>query len=251
MKQGPQDSAIWPERFSPFTVSHAIVLVLFSVCTGLICSSLASRSDPVRRRAEIALGGIFLAISSAYGVWWLLPGNLDISRSLPLHVCDILSFIAPLALLTRNRRMTHIVLFCGLAFCTQAFIKPLSGPGPASPDKWPQFWGFWLTHCLIVFTSIYALWIWQIRPNTRDLWFVSRVMYVYVLAAFVLDAFFGWNYAYVGRGTQTGETLADGLGPWPIRVLWIAIAGQIALTLVLLTRLLPAPRERESLDSPA
>lgn len=247
----PSQCPAWEHSFAPFSPTHAAALGAFLILTISACILASKQAEPKLRRLERTLGWTFLAIAILYLAWWLLPRNFDLQRSLPLHICDVLSFVAPFALLFQRRAITTIIVFWGLGFCTQAFVKPLMGPGPVHPEKWPQFWGFWLTHASIVFTAIYQIWVRGYRPTWKDFWFASWVAYLYVGSAFVLDAFFDLNYVYVGRGTLSGETFADDLGPWPLRVVWIALVGQAILAFVLLLRLLPASRSRSSLDSRA
>lgn len=235
----------------PFSITHGAAVGFFLILTVAASTWASKQTEPRLRRFERLLGTAFLVIAALYLAWWLLPRNFDLQRSLPLHICDVLSFVAPLALLFQRRSLTTIIVFWGLGFCTQAFVKPLMGPGPFHPEKWAQFWGFWLTHASVVFTATYQIWVRGYRPTWKDFWFASWVAYLYVGSAFVLDAWFDLNYVYVGRGTRSGETFADALGPWPLRVLWIALVGQAILTIVMLLRLLPASQGRSSLDSGA
>lgn len=239
----------WAERFVPFSATHGIVTAAFVVLTIAICQSVAKLPLSPRRTFEIFAGTWAFGFACLYAAWWLFPNNFDINRSLPLHVCDLMSFLSPFSLLSGLRRYASLAVFFGLAFCTQAFVKPLAGPGPFHLAKWAEFWGFWITHAIVVFVAIYWIWVRGMRPKWSDYRYASIVAWIYVAVIFLFDAISGLNYGYVGRGTPTGETFADALGAWPLRVLWIALIGQIALTAIMLLRLLPGGESRTSLDS--
>ncbi|MFO0861916.1 MAG: TIGR02206 family membrane protein [Phycisphaerales bacterium] len=238
----------WTVHFTPYSATHLIVLVVFACWTVGVCFTASRLRPGEKSRMDRVIATVGLAISGLYGLWWLLPGHFDIERSLPLHVCDVMSFVSPLSLLVRSRALRAIAVFLGLAFCTQAFIKPLSGAGPMHPQMWGQFWGFWLTHGLVVFIAIYWVWAHGFRPTMRDLRVASAAAWVYVIGVFLLDAAFHLNYGYVGRGTATGETMADQLGPWPLRVVWITLIAQGGLIGVMLLRLIPGGERRSEVS---
>ncbi|MGH7242038.1 MAG: TIGR02206 family membrane protein [Phycisphaerales bacterium] len=241
----------WAERFVPFSATHGVVTAAFVVATIALCTSVSKLPVSPRRTFEIFVGTWAFGLAFLYAAWWLFPKNFDINRSLPLHVCDVMSFLSPISLLSGRRRYAAFAVFFGFAFCTQAFVKPLAGPGPFHLAKWAQFWGFWTTHMIVVFTAVYWVWVRGFRPRWSDYRLVSIVAWVYVGVIFVFDAATGLNYVYVGRGSVTGETFADVLGPWPLRVVWIALIGQAALTALILLRFVPGGEPRPSIDSRA
>ncbi|MBL8874296.1 MAG: TIGR02206 family membrane protein [Phycisphaerae bacterium] len=236
----------WADRFVPFSATHGIVTLAFLVGTIALCHSLSELRDSPRRSFELFAGMWGFGFAALYAAWWMFPKNFDVNRSLPLHVCDVMSFLSPISLLSGRRRYTTFAVFFGLAFCTQAFVRPLAGPGPLHLAKWAQFWGFWITHAVVVFVAVYWVWVRGYRPRWSDFKLASIVAWVYVGIIFVFDAATGLNYVYVGRGTPTGETFADDLGPWPLRALWIALIGQAALLAVMLLRLLPGGEKRRT-----
>lgn len=241
----------WCERFVPFSATHGVVTLTFLVGTIALCRSVSRLPFSPRRTFELFFGLWGMGFAFLYAAWWLFPRNFDINRSLPLHVCDVMSFLSPLSLLSGRRRYVALAVFFGLAFCTQAFIRPLAGPGPLHLAKWVEFWGFWITHAMVVFVAIYWVWVHGFRPRWTDYRLVTMVAWIYVTAIFLFDAATGLNYVYVGRGTPTGETFADELGPWPLRVVWMALIGQAALTALMLLRFLPGGEPEPPINSRA
>ncbi len=229
------------QRFEPYSATHGFMIGLFAVSVAVACGAGLMLAPGARRRFEVVLGGFMLAIGVWYQLWWWLPEHFDIQRSLPLHVCDVMSIVAPLGLLLGGRLFRSLTVLWGLAFCTQAFIKPLAGFGPGHV----QFWGFWLSHGIVVLTALYLITVRGYRPAWRDYGLVSIIAYSYFAILFIIDWKFGLNYGYVGRGSVTGETFADRLGSWPLRVVWIALIGQTMLTAVMVVKWLPRKDRRD------
>jgi uncharacterized membrane protein YwaF len=53
------------------------------------------------------------------------------------------------------------------------------------------------------------------------------VTVVWTAGVFVLNLMIGSNYGYVGRGEPGALTIVDALGPWPLRVVWMSVAGTV------------------------
>ena len=132
--------------------------------------------------------------------------------------------------------------FWGLALGSQAVITPDLVGGPASL----AFWWFWLYHLFVVGAGVYVVAVHGFRPTWKDLRFAIAMGVLYVAAMFTIDAIFGVNYGYVGNVTPSRPTLLDVLGPWPLRVVFMALLGAGAMTLLWLPWRLAATRLRRS-----
>ncbi|MBX3359058.1 MAG: TIGR02206 family membrane protein [Phycisphaeraceae bacterium] len=186
-------------------------------------SARPERADPPGR----LLGALALAYWIALIAWWLIPSRFDPSRSLPLHYCDVAGLVAAAALLTGRRWVTSLLYFWAIPLCTQAFVTPVVRLGPA----FAEFWIFWESHTLIVGSAVYAVVVRGFRPEFRDLRTAWLISVAYAAAIFTLDAFTGWNYAYLGPGAEGAGTLVDVLGPWPARAAVIVLIASAAMVL--------------------
>jgi uncharacterized membrane protein YwaF len=54
-----------------------------------------------------------------------------------------------------------------------------------------------------------------------------------------LDAITGWNYGFVGPSLPTQKNILDFLGPYPLRLLWMALIGAFLFTLLMIPWLRP------------
>ncbi len=222
-------SLAWLDAFEPFGAVHAVV-VLGAVAL-VVGSCVLGRRWRRRGQAsrEIRLRGAWVGFTMGWQafatLWYLLNG--DLSVSLPLHVCDLAAWIAPLALWLQKRPLRALLYFWAIALSTQAFFTPVLGEGVGRL----QFWFFWVGHLQIVGSAIYDAAVLGFRPRLRDLVFAAGALLVYGLAMFGLNIALGTNYGYVGDSDPSRPTVIDHLGPWPGRV--FALYGLSVLAMAL------------------
>ncbi len=154
-------------------------------------------------------------------IWWFLPSNFDLYESLPFHLCDIAAWIAPFALVFQNRLLRALLFFWGLGLSTQAFVSPVVADGVDSVE----FWLFWVGHTQIVGSALYDTAVLAFRPRRRDFFVASGVSIAIAGLMMVFNVVFDVNYWFVGNASPSAPTVVDFLGPWPLRVVWMACLG--------------------------
>ncbi len=110
-------------------------------------NGLPTLDGPAKERQLCSAWAGFIICSNLWAlVYWLQPAHYDITKSLPLHMCDIAGLLAPLLFLTHWRPIRSMMYFWGIGLSTQAFITPtlLEGIGEQ------RYWLFWLNHLAIV-----------------------------------------------------------------------------------------------------
>lgn len=229
-----KDNDSWLHHFHPYTMTHLCVVLAFALLATVMIAM--RRSDgvatvpPRRRIMDKSLGWIGLGAALFVQATTLWPSRFDYRTALPLHVCDIVMFVAPAALIWRWRRFRAIAYFWGLGVSSLSFVWPDLRFGPGDF----QFWVFWAGHVTIVGTALYDITARGFRPNWRDWRFAAWAGLVYVAVMFPLDALLHLNYGYVGRTYVGQESPLDLLGPWPWRVpLMVLMANVVMLLLVL------------------
>jgi hypothetical integral membrane protein (TIGR02206 family) len=227
-------NAGWPHNFHPYSVTHLCVVAAFAA---MVSAMIAMRrqeavaDDPPKRRLmDKSVGWMGLAAATFVQGATLWPTRFFYQTALPLHICDIVMFVAPLALLLRWRKLRSIAYFWGLGLSSLSFIWPDLHFGPVDF----QFWVFWAGHATIVGTALYDVTGRGFRPTWVDwrtaVWFGI----VYAAVIFPFDAIFHLNYGYIGRTYLGQMTPFDLLGPWPWRVpamVLLAIAVMMMLLL--------------------
>jgi len=229
-----RDSVSWIHHFEPYTATHLWVIVSFLAMVSAMV--LLRRGDdiatqpPRRRLMDRLIGWIFLAGALFVQVVTLWPSRFDHWSSLPLHICDIAMFVAPLALLLGWRGLRAIGYFWGLGLSSLSFIFPDLHFGPGDF----QFWVFWTAHAIIVASALYDITARGFRPRWRDWLFVAGLSILYVCIIFPLDVLFHLNYGYIGQTYKNQHSPADSLGPWPWRVPLMVGLALLAMLLLLL-----------------
>lgn len=191
----------------------------------------AWRGTARERRLRIGWCASVFTLQGVGIIYWLAPRNFELDVSLPLHVCDLVAWIGPLALLTQNRTLRALTYFWGLGLSSQAFLTPVLEEGAGTF----RFWLFWLGHTQIIGCALYDVAALGYRPRWRDFVIVTIAGVVYIGAMLAINLPFGLNYGYVGRTTPDAPTLVDVFGPWPWRigVMWlIGEAGMAAMWLI-------------------
>ena len=214
----------WTTEFSPFGLTHALAASIGSlIVAAWVVLGLKLRGTTGESKVRAFGAGAILTHQVLMQIYWLAPQNFDWKGSLPLHVCDIGAWLTPLSLLAPWRRLRIIIIFWGLGLTTQAFITPTVTGSPADM----QFWFYWLSHLAIIAGAVYHLAVDRIRPTFAEAWFAVIATLGYILCIAAVNYFMNWTYAFVGPSDPASntKTLADKLGPYPLRILWIILTG--------------------------
>ncbi|HEY1922754.1 MAG TPA: TIGR02206 family membrane protein [Tepidisphaeraceae bacterium] len=221
-------------HFKPYTATHLFVVLSFVI---FVLSMVATRRcdavadvQPHRRLMDKIIGWVGLGAALFVQTAALWPSRFDYQTALPLHICDIVMFVAPLALLLRWRLFRSIAYFWGLGLSSLSFIYPDLQFGPGDF----QFWVFWAGHATIVGTALYDITARGFRPNWRDWRLAVGWSLIYVAIIFPIDAIFRLDYGYIGKGINGRQPLSSFLGPWPWRVGLMVVMGITVMFLLLL-----------------
>lgn len=218
------------QAFQPWSGTHAAVVVVFFAGTAFLVSwrrrSGGDGSRPLDRGLAIGAAVLWLVVNG----WQMLPGRFTAAQSIPLHLCDLTLLAVPLALGAGFWWARAILYFWGLGLSSQGFFTPDLQDGPARAG----FWFFWLSHAAVVGGAVYDLAGRGYRPTWRDCGFALLAGFGYAAVVLPLDVLKGYNYGYLGE-TPPGQqpTLIDKLGPWPGRVVLIALLVSAAMALLM------------------
>jgi hypothetical integral membrane protein (TIGR02206 family) len=180
----------------------------------------AARGDTttLRRLRHIAGYGGLVAwlVNTGY---WFLPDRFAWGTSLPLHFCNLANLIGAAAVLGPWRFWKAILYFWACTLCIWAFLTPALYGGYATVE----FWVFWGYHLFIPLAVVEVLVVQRFRPDLTDLRHAWWFTLVFLLLLLIPDNLCGWNYGFVGPSVPTAPTVIDLLGPYPWRLLWMAL----------------------------
>jgi hypothetical integral membrane protein (TIGR02206 family) len=216
------------ESFRAFTPMHAAVLLgAITVLTPVVVAGRRWASlQPARERRLRIAGALGIAAAQIVNiVYWLGPERLDPAVSLPLHVCDLIPWVAVAALLLpaeRGRWTRSLTYFWGLGLSSWGFFWPVLETGPATF----RFWLFWLVHLQVVGAAIYLVAATPWRPRPRDLAVAIAAAAAYAAALTPVNLALQADYGYVGPG----DGPASILGPWPWRMPLLLLGEAVIFT---------------------
>ena len=210
-----------------------ITCLLVSAVLALLIAWLGRKWDPEsaaskRLRWIVVAGSVLSWVGNS--IWFLLPQNLILEESLPLHFCNFTNLIAAVAIAKRYRFFQAVLYFWTFALSIWAFLTPTLMHGPASVE----FWAFWIYHFFILAAVAFVLMADKFRPVWRDFRRTLAFTTVCMKALFVLDRITGWNYGFVGPSDPQQPTLIDYLGDYPIRIVWMWMLGTTLFALLML-----------------
>ncbi|MCB9882698.1 MAG: TIGR02206 family membrane protein [Planctomycetes bacterium] len=208
------------DTFASFSLTH-LVAVFVSVTGWILVSRWMRTSRDTeyetrdRRRLIVWIAGPCLA-GTAY---WMWEHGAEPSFALPLHLCDLAWMIGCVSLLVRNPLPRDLIYYWGFGLSAQAFVTPTLQEGPADY----HFWLFWFVHWSIVLVAIVNVAALGYRPSWRGL--KHTVIATLMLFAVVtpLNLALGSNYWFTGQTQPDNPTVIDGLGPYPLRLVWMVL----------------------------
>lgn len=211
--------ATWLTEFRPFSAAHGAVFVTaaLSMAAAATLGRRWRREGREAREWRLRLGWSLSIIAfQIYGIaWYAAPVRFAWDKSLPLHICDLVVWIAPLALLTQWRLARTVLYFWGVGLSTQAFFTPVLTAGAGSPE----FWIFWVGHTQIVGSAIYDAVALGYRPRLRDVRDAFLFSLGYLALITPVNVACEWNYGYVGPSKPDAPTMIDKMGDWPLRLI--------------------------------
>lgn len=217
------------DNFRPFTLTHLLMLAAI-VAVAWVFIALARQRPRSAGSLERALGIANLVMWLLAHGWWLLPPRLDPATTLPLHLCHLTAVIASAVLLTRWHWPRVLLYFWGFGLSTQALLTPALTESPSS--IW--FWAFWAQHGFVIAVALYDVAVRAFRPQWRDFGLACRAAFLYALAMMPINLHLGANYGFVGNSRPATPSIIDLIGPWPERLVIMALLVAAAFALLML-----------------
>lgn len=208
---------------------HILTVAIFAAAVAAMCwVGLRLGDGAARRNYERGLAAAVWLLWFGYQGYDIATLGFDVRYALPLQMSDVTAAVAGLVFFRPHRGLQALAYFFGLALGTQAVFTPDLTAGPETVS----FWAFWLYHVFVVGAGVYVVVVQEFRPRWRDLRLALVTGLLYVTVVFAIDAIFGLNYGYLGRGTPSRPTLLDFLGPWPLRVVFMVLLASLGMTLL-------------------
>ncbi|HLS15601.1 MAG TPA: TIGR02206 family membrane protein [Beutenbergiaceae bacterium] len=217
-------------RMELFGATHGLMLLL-TVALGvlLVAGARRIRGTAAEYRITRVFGWVFLVVSIAWMVWWMLPWNWNVEESLPFHLSDTLRVVTGIALIVRPGWAISICYFWGLTLNLQSLLTPDLNfyTVPAV-----EFAMYWFLHIAVFLTPVVFVAGLGYRPTWLGYLATCAATLVWAGVAAVVNAITGANYGYLSRAPE-GPSALDFLGPWPLYL--VVVAAILAVAWALMT----------------
>jgi hypothetical integral membrane protein (TIGR02206 family) len=189
---------------------HLVTVTVIVIAIATLVAAARLRPGRWTGAAAVVLGLVILGNELGWWVWEAVHHSFDIGQDLPLFPCDVIAFVAPIALWWRNRLAVELTYFWGIAGTANGVISP--DISNHFPDY--QFLQYNLQHGAIPAAALFLVVGLGITPRP---WAVAKALGLAAALMFV-DAFAnlltGGNYMFL-RQVPPGQNLLDLFGPWP------------------------------------
>ncbi len=190
---------------------HWVTLLIWLIIGIVFIIGSKRLLNPKQQRITLFLFGLFVLGGQVMKIICrLYLGVFDYTVDLPLHLCNMMPFVIPFALLINKRLIWAILFFWIMAGTFQALLSP------TLEHSFPhyEYHRYWIVHAGLVIIALYPIFINGYRLYLSDALLSAICMNILGLFMYVVDVFLDANYMYM-RAWPPGKTLYNFLGPWP------------------------------------
>jgi hypothetical integral membrane protein (TIGR02206 family) len=178
---------------------------------------------PPARPLAVLIGVAYLVEHAAF----VVRDTWSFDHNLPLHLTDVVTITAVLALWTRRPRLVELTYFWALTASLQAVLTPNLTEATATIFVVT----FFITHSGAIVAAILLVAGLEIVPAEGAVRRVFAATLVIAGAAAVGDLATGGNYMFLREKPSTASLL-DVMGPWPVYILSAAVLALVLFVLL-------------------
>lgn len=197
--------------FELFGTAHLSTIMLIGMAAA-IGPWLVRRAGPgFPERAVARTIALLLVAHELFKIWMRIAVyEQPVGEALPLHLCNIATFLVAYVLVWSGFRAFEIAYFWGMAGTMQAILTP------DLPFGFPSllYLTFFVGHGLVVVGVIYAVVVMDLQPTLASVGRALLTTLAYAALIAPLNLALGTNYLYL-RHKPEGASLMDYFGPWP------------------------------------
>lgn len=205
--------------FSPL---HLLSMLVVAVLVPMLCR-FAIRGGPARvERWLRVLAVVIVFFDPAYWIWeWSTFGKFDPAYTLPLYLCSLFWILLPVGVFSKPGFVKQMAL---ANVATTGLLSGLMGYIlNYHIDVYPifSFVGVrtLLYHALMIFGAVLLWTSGYYKPKAGDQWRGFIPILVLLVPALILNARYGYDYAYTAGGLGTPITILSSVMPKPLFLL--------------------------------
>ncbi len=200
--------------FESFSQTHIVTLIVFA----FLLASVIFAGKKLNNRQNLLLGrclSVFMSVSvAAWAILHLFYDRFNIAVDLPLSLCNLFAFIAPLLFWNPDHRRFEVIYFMVMCGTFQAILTPdlyVGFPGYG-------FFKYWIVHMGLVLVVIHYLLAFKLYPRPRAMITTFIWLNIYLLSLVPVNLWLGANYFYMME-KPINPSILDYFGPWPFYIL--------------------------------
>lgn len=211
-------------QFVLFGPSHLVAIAL-TLAVPLVMALVARHEHLGRHADRLTRQGLALLLLAGWAGYLLVNGvrgELNLDRSIPMHLCDWAQIALLVALVTRNQFAYELGYFWGLGGTLQGLLTPTVYYD--FPDL--SFLFFFIQHGGVIAALLYLTLGTRMRPTLKSLPRVILASLAYLAVAGLVDWLLGVNYGFL-REKPAGQNLLTILSPWPWYIPQLVLIGAL------------------------
>jgi hypothetical integral membrane protein (TIGR02206 family) len=200
--------------FSSYSAEHLFLLIGFVVFFVWFIRFLKEKQEAVQQRILLVLAIILTTLQLAKIPLNHYTGVFDVTKDIPLHMCNFLPMIMIWVYATKNRTVWAAIFFWIILGVSQANFTPSVEFSLFHYDAIR----YWMVHLMLVLLGLYPAIVWGWDLELKD---VGRSFIALNLVAgviYVLNLILDSNYLYV-MDKPPGTTFFSLLPEWPYYIL--------------------------------
>lgn len=200
-------------QFRAFSLQHLLPILIVFIIGYVVIKIGRSLEEYKQRILGVVISMIPLAAVIIRVLSRMQDGTFTIVEDLPLHLCRTIAIMAPIVMWTKNRFWLGIFYFwIGIGTAAANIIPDLK---EGFPDV--GYFAYWMLHSVLIILPFYAIFVYQIKIDFKDLIKAYFATLVYTLICWGVNIAIGSNYSYTMVKPPTGGLL-DILGPYPLHI---------------------------------
>lgn len=200
--------------FSSYTIEHIILLIAFTSYSVWFVKTAPKKSEDRQRKILLGIAIILSSLQILKIPLNLYTGTFDITKDIPLHMCNFLPFVMIWVYSRNDRKTWATVFFWVILGVSQANFTPSIQFSLFHYDAIR----YWSVHLFLVLLAIYPAVVWGWELTLKDVFRTVVALNVVAALMYFVNLALNSNYLYI-MGKPPGTTFFSILPEWPVYLL--------------------------------
>lgn len=213
-------------QFQLYGISHITALALTVLGAIFMVKFMRSTAaEEMKTKVRYLFGGLLIfAVSMDPVLTFLRWGTGELgweifwNSALPLYLCDVVSIVAALALITKNFKLVEVAYLWGLAGTVQGLLTPTLAYDWETLD----YYNFFLQHSGVPIAAVTLVWGMGIVPRKGAFKRIVLWSWVYMATVISINFLIKQNYGFLS-GKPEFDTMFDYMGPYPYYLITLQV----------------------------